>query len=78
MQERAMRCERKDVMRWPWDPRAMGILLIFLAVAISLVMIGEVIPPLWWHRDHPVVRVLLAFLAGGHLEDLLQEMGRWL
>jgi hypothetical protein len=47
----------------------MGILLIFLAVVSALVLIGEVIPLLWWHRDHPMVRVLLALLSGGHLEE---------
>jgi uncharacterized membrane protein len=53
----------------------MGILLIFLAVAIYLVMIGEIIPLLWPYRDYPLVRVLLAFLSGGHLEELFQETG---
>ena len=62
-------------MRWPWDPWAMGILLIFLAVAIGLAVIGEVIPLVGWHRDHPVGRVLGAFRSSGHLEDLLPEMG---
>jgi hypothetical protein len=52
----------------------MGILLIFLAVAIYLVMIGEVIPLLWWHRDQPV-RMLLALPCGGHLEEPFQETG---
>ena len=70
-----MRRERDDVMHWPLDSRLMGILLISLAVAIYLAMIGEVIPLLWWHRDHPVVRVLLALLCGGHLEEPFQEMG---
>jgi hypothetical protein len=65
-----MRREREDIMRWPRDPRVMGTLLIFLAVAIYLVMIGEVIPLLWWHRDLPVVRVLIAFLCGGLLQRL--------
>jgi hypothetical protein len=62
-------------MRWPRDSRLMGILLIFLAVAIYLVMIGEVIPLLWWHRDHPVARMLLALPCGGHLEEPFQETG---
>ena len=52
-------------MRWPRQPRVMGILLIFLAVAIYLVMIGEIFPLLWQYRDYPLVRVLLAFLSGG-------------
>jgi hypothetical protein len=29
-------------------------------------------------RDHPLVRVLFAFLTGGHLEELFQETGSWL
>jgi hypothetical protein len=53
----------------------MGILLVFLAVAIYLVMIGEIIPLLWQYRDDPLVRALLAFLAGGHLEELFQGTG---
>ena len=62
-------------MRWFREPRIMGILLIFLAVVIYLVILGEVIPLLWPYRDHPLVRVLLAFLSGGHLEELFQETG---
>jgi hypothetical protein len=62
-------------MRWLRDSRIMGVLLIFLAVVIYLVMMGEVIPLLWPYRDHPLVRVLLAFLSGGHLEELFHETG---
>jgi short subunit fatty acids transporter len=62
-------------MRWLRDSRIMGVLLIFLAVVMYLVMIGEVIPLLWPYRDHPLVRVLFAFLSGGHLEELFHETG---
>ncbi|MGH8070108.1 MAG: hypothetical protein ACRERE_33655 [Candidatus Entotheonellia bacterium] len=62
-------------MRWLREPRIMGILLIFLAVVIYLVMMGEVIPLLWPYRDYPLVRVLLALLSGGHLAELFQEAG---
>jgi hypothetical protein len=62
-------------MSWLREPRVMGLLLIFLAVVIYLVMMAEVIPLLWPYRDHPLVRVLLALLSGGHLEELFQETG---
>ena len=62
-------------MRWFREPRIMGILLIFLAAVIYLVMLGEVIPLLWPYRDYPLVRVLFALISGGHLEELFQEAG---
>jgi hypothetical protein len=62
-------------MCWPRVPRVMGILLILVAVVIYFVLVGEVIPLLWPYRDHPLVRVLLALLSGGHLEELFQETG---
>ena len=62
-------------MCWLRESRLMGILLIFLAVVIYLVMMGEVISLLWPYRDYPLVRVLLALLSGGHLEELFQEAG---
>jgi hypothetical protein len=68
-------CGGEDAMRQPREPRIMGILLILLAVVIYLIMMEEVMPLLWPYRDHPLVRVLLAFLSGGHLEELFQETG---
>jgi hypothetical protein len=62
-------------MRWLREPRVMAILLIFLGVVVYLVMMWGVMPLLWPYRDHPLVRVLLAFLSGGHLEELFQETG---
>ena len=62
-------------MRWLREPRIMGILLIFLAVVIYLVMMGEVISLLWPYRDYQLVRALLALISGGHLEELFQEAG---
>jgi hypothetical protein len=62
-------------MRWPREPRVMGFLLILFAVVIYFIMIAEVIPLLWPNRDRPLVRVLLAFFSGGHLEELFQEAG---
>jgi hypothetical protein len=62
-------------MRWPREPRIIGFLLILLAVVIYLIMFGGVIPLLWPYRDRLLVRVLLAFLSGGHLEELFQETG---
>jgi hypothetical protein len=57
-------------MRWVRGSRVMGILLILLAVVIYLVMMWGVFPLLWPYRDVPLVRVLLALLSGGHLEEL--------
>jgi hypothetical protein len=65
-------------MRWLRGSRVMGILLIFLAVVVYLVMMWGVFPLLWPYRDHPLVRVLLALLSGGHLEELFQETGLFL
>ena len=62
-------------MRWPREPRITGLLLTLVAVAIYLVIFGGVIPLLWPYRDRLLVRVLLAFLSGGHLEELFQETG---
>jgi hypothetical protein len=49
----------------------MGLLLIALALIIYVVVMWGGIPLLWPYRDHPLVRVLLAFLTGGHPEELL-------
>jgi hypothetical protein len=65
-------------MRWLRERRVLSILLIFLAVFVYLAIVGGAIPLLWSHRDHPLVWVLLAFLSGGHLEELFQETGSWL
>lgn len=62
-------------MRWLRDSRLLGIVLIVLAVVVYLVTMWGIIPLLWPYRDHSLVRVLLAFLSGGHLEELLQETG---
>jgi hypothetical protein len=62
-------------MRWPREPRIIDLLFILLAVIIYLLMFGGVIPLLWPYRDRLLVRVLLAFLSGGHLEELFQETG---
>jgi hypothetical protein len=61
-------------MRWLRDSRLLGILLIVTAAVVYLVMWG-VIPLLWPYRNHPLVWMLLAFLSGGHLEELFHETG---
>jgi hypothetical protein len=53
-------------------------LLIALALIVYVVVMWGGIPLLWPYCDHPLVRVLFAFLTGGHLEELFQEMGAWL
>jgi hypothetical protein len=62
-------------MRWLRDSRLWSVVLIVMAAVVYLVMISGIIPLLWPYRDHPLVWVLLAFLSGGHLEDLFQETG---
>src|SRR5215207_112905 len=61
-------------MRWFRESRIRGALLILVAVVIYVIMWG-MIPLLWPYRDHPLVWVLLAFLSGGHLEELFRETG---
>ena len=62
-------------MRSLRDSRLLGIVLIFMAIAVYFVTMWGVIPLLWPYRDHPLVHFLLVFLSGGHLEELLQETG---
>jgi hypothetical protein len=54
------------------ESRLLGIVLIVMAAVAYLMMLG-VIPLLWPYRDHPLVWMLLAFLSGGHLEELFHE-----
>jgi hypothetical protein len=65
---------REDAMGWFRESRIRGVLLILVAVVIYMIMWG-MIPLLWPYRDHPLVWVLLAFLSGGHLEELFREIG---
>jgi hypothetical protein len=62
-------------MCWLRDFRVLGIVLVFLILASYFIILAWVFPLLWPYRDHPLVRVLLAFLSGGHLEELLQDPG---
>jgi hypothetical protein len=62
-------------MRRLSDSRLLRIVLILMAVVVYLVLMGGMIPLLWPYRDHALVWVLLAFLSGGHLEELFQEAG---
>jgi len=62
-------------MRWLGESRLLGIVLMVMALVVYFVMYGVVFPLLWPYRDHPLVWVLLAFLSGGHLEELFQEAG---
>jgi hypothetical protein len=57
-------------MRWLRDSRLLGIVLIITAAVVSLVMMRGIMPLLWPYREHPLVWMLLAFLSGGHLEEL--------
>jgi hypothetical protein len=61
-------------MRWLRESRLLIIALIVLALVVYL-MIWESMPLLWPYRDHPLVWFLLAFLSGGHVEELLYETG---
>jgi hypothetical protein len=57
-------------MQWLRDSRLLRIVLIVMAAVVYLVLIWGMMPLLWPYRDHPLVWVLLAFLSGGHLEEL--------
>jgi hypothetical protein len=61
-------------MRWLRDSRLLGVVLIVTAVVVYLLMWG-LIPLLWPYRNHPLVWMLLAFLSGGHLEELFHDTG---
>jgi hypothetical protein len=65
-------------MRWLRRSRVRGIVLIVLTLVVYVIIMWGGIPLLWPYRDHPLVRVLFAFLTGGHLEELFQETGAWL
>jgi hypothetical protein len=62
-------------MRWFRESRLLGIVLIVMAALVYLVLTWGMIPLLWPYRNHALVWVLLAFLSGGHLEELFQEAG---
>jgi hypothetical protein len=65
-------------MRWLRESRLLGIVLMVLALMVYVATMWGIMPLLWPYRHHPVVHFLLAFLSGGHLEELLQETGTWL
>jgi hypothetical protein len=57
-------------MRWLRDSHLLGIVLIITAAVVYLVMMWGIMPLLWPYREHPLAWMLLAFLSGGHLEEL--------
>jgi RsiW-degrading membrane proteinase PrsW (M82 family) len=57
-------------MRWLRDTRVLSVVLVLLALIGYVVVYEVAFPLLWPHRDHPLVWFLLAFLSGGHLEEL--------
>ena len=61
-------------MRWLRNSRLTEIVLIITAAVVYLMMWG-LMPLLWPYRHHPLVWMLLAFLSGGHLEELFHETG---
>jgi hypothetical protein len=62
-------------MGWLRDSRRLSVVLAVIAAVVYLMMMWGIIPLLWPYRDHPLVWVLLAFLTGGHLEELFHETG---
>jgi hypothetical protein len=62
-------------MRWLRTSRLRGIVRIVMAAVVYVVMMWGIMPLLWPYRNHPLVWMLLAFLSGGHLEELFHEMG---
>ncbi|HSF30997.1 MAG TPA: hypothetical protein VLK82_11070 [Candidatus Tectomicrobia bacterium] len=51
------------------------VVLILLVLLGYFVVYEVVFPQLWLYRDHPLVWLLLAFLSGGHLEELFEQTG---
>jgi hypothetical protein len=62
-------------MGWLRDSRRLSVALAVIAAVVYFMMVWGIIPLLWPYRDHPPVWVLLAFLTGGHLEELFHETG---
>jgi hypothetical protein len=62
-------------MRWLRDTRVLSVVLLLLTLVGYFVVCGVVFPLLWPYREHPFVWFLLAFLSGGHLEEIFQETG---
>jgi hypothetical protein len=62
-------------MGWLRDSRRLSVVLAVIAAVVYLMMMWGIIPLRWPYRDHPLVWVLLAFLTGGHLEELFHETG---
>jgi len=59
-------------MRRRRESRLLVMALIILAVVVYP-MTSESISLFWPYRDYALVRFLLAFLSGGHLEELCYE-----
>ena len=62
-------------MRWLRDTRVLSVVLALLALLGYFVVYEVVFPLLWPYRDHPLMWLLLAFLSGGHLEELFHQPG---
>jgi hypothetical protein len=62
-------------MRWLRNTRVHSVVLVLLAFLGYFVVYEVVFPLLWPYRDHPLAWLLLAFLSGGHLEELFQQTG---
>ena len=62
-------------MRWLRDTRVLSVVLALLALLGYFVVYEVVFSRLWPYRDHPWVWFLLAFLSGGHLEELFHQPG---
>ena len=62
-------------MGWLRDTRVLSVVLALLALLGYFVVYEVVFPLLWPYRDHPLMWFLLAFLSGGHLEELFHQPG---
>jgi RsiW-degrading membrane proteinase PrsW (M82 family) len=62
-------------MCWRRDTRVLSVVLLLLALIGYFVVYGVAFPLLWPYREHPLVWLVLAFLSGGHLEELFQQTG---
>jgi len=62
-------------MRWLRDSDLLSVVFIVIAAVIYFATMWGILPLLWPYREHPLVWVLLAFLSGGHLEELFHTTG---
>jgi hypothetical protein len=61
--------------RWRCHPAVLSGVLVLLLLLGDVIIYGVVFPLLWPYRDQVLVWLLLAFLSGGHMEELFEQTG---